>query len=103
MAGKAGQRGVSKPVRRSQRTRRQYNPDVLYNATAYMKAAPSTTVIAEPAPATAPQKARSLGALLDAVHSLFSGLKLKFSSRQPIVQRKRGKKAAASSRKKASK
>lgn len=103
MAGKAGQKGVAKPVRRSQRARRQYNPDLLFNATAYMKAAPSTTVIAEPAPATAPQKARSLGALLDAVYSIFSGLKLNLSLRKPMDQRKRSKKAAAGRRKKASK
>jgi hypothetical protein len=103
MAGKAGQKGVAKPVRRSQRTRRQYNPDLLFNATAYMKAAPSATVIVKPAPATAPQKARSLGALLDAVYSIFNGLKLRLSLHKPMDQRKRSKKAAAGRRKKASK
>lgn len=84
-------------MRRSNRQRRQFVPELHYDATAYMKspkvAAAVTKVQAPAARATSRgSTGNSLAQLLNAVVSVFSSLKVKLLPswrRQPI--RKRGK------------
>lgn len=97
--------GISKPLRRSTRSRRQYNPESAYNATEYMKNPAKPAVIEVQATAAA-QKARSstLGGLLGAVLGVLTSMKLKLSAKSwRAVQRKRSKVAAAKRKPKAAK
>jgi hypothetical protein len=103
MAGSSKIQGVSKPVRRSTRMRRQFVPELHYDATAYMLKAPKVEPVVTAAPELA-QTTRStrLGAMLDAVYSIFSSLKVKLTpSWRSKVIRKRSKAAVRKSPSKA--
>lgn len=97
--------GVSKPVvRRSQRTRRQFNPAEAFDATKYMQKA--STGAAPPAESSLAPKARAsapsgLAALIGAVYSTLASMRLKLSWHQrKKASSKRKTAAAAAGRKK---
>lgn len=69
--------GVVKPVRRSTRTRRQYNPEAAYDATAYMKSPAKIEVQATASPVKA--RSTALGSWLNAVFGMLDSMKLKLS------------------------
>lgn len=88
--------GVSKPVRRSSRQRKQFIPELHYDATAYMKA--PKVAAAEPkglAPSATRESSSSLAAWISAVASVFSSLKVKLVPswrRQPVRRRSKAAK-----------
>jgi len=95
MAGVKAGGVVKQPVRRSGRVRKQYNPEIHYNATAYMKATQQLALAPQP---TAPQEqsreqsstpVSPLSALLEAVYSLFSTITLKISPKVASQDRRR--------------